>query len=364
MKKREWFLVIAPLVFTWLIDRVTKLWASNIVGYQDYGLIGFTLHHNHGAMLGLFSDIPAVLRIVSLSTGGAFLTFTYFIIQYLLPIKSIPLRAGLSMLLGGILGNVADHIAWGYVVDFLVFRWDRYTSPAMNLADVLQWVGYFLIVYALIKEGKILWPEDNIRKSYWVNRRFQLRYCFKLTGVGLALNLIAGVLSYNYFRVSLHSLPYTTSKLQEQYLGPYVITFIIISLAFSAVLFFLGLILSHRAAGPVYAFENFLEDLIAGKYRKLKLRQGDEFPHLEKVAESLSLALKKRLGERDLEEDISEISRLRSEFELPDPVEPDDPGEAEEPARASHANPDAPHQDVAQESDLAQSSSWRKLADE
>ena len=149
MKKRDWLLVIAPLMFTWFIDRITKIWASSLVGYHDYGFVGFTLHHNHGAMLGLFSDLPPVLRIVSLSTGGAFLTFTYFIIQYLLPIRSIPLRAGMSMLLGGILGNVSDRIVWGYVVDFLVFRYDRFTSPAMNLADVLQWVGYFLIVYAL-----------------------------------------------------------------------------------------------------------------------------------------------------------------------------------------------------------------------
>ncbi|MEE6249024.1 MAG: signal peptidase II [Bdellovibrionota bacterium] len=317
MKKRDWLLVIAPLVFTWLIDRVTKIWASGLVGYQDFGLMGFTLHHNHGAMLGLFSDIPPVLRIVSLSTGGAFLTFTYFIIQYLLPIKSIPLRAGLSMLLGGILGNVTDRIIWGYVVDFLVFRFDKFTSPAMNLADVLQWVGYFLIVYALIKEGKILWPEENSRKNYWVNRRFQLRYCFSLTALGLALSLISGVFSYTYFRVSLQSLPYTTSRIQEQYLGPYILTFIIISLAFSALLFFVGLILSHRAAGPVYAFENFLEDLIAGKYRKLKLRQGDEFPHLEEVADNLSLALKKRLGDHDLEDELDEISKLKAEVSLP-----------------------------------------------
>jgi signal peptidase II len=307
MKKRDWILVIAPLVITWLFDRFTKMWASGLVGYHDFGFVGFTLHHNHGAMLGLFSDLPPVLRIVSLSTGGAFLTFTYFIIQYLLPIRSIPLRAGMSMLLGGILGNVSDRIVWGYVVDFLVFRFGTFTSPAMNIADVLQWFGYFLIVYALIKEGKILWPEENSRKNYWVNRKFQWRYCLSLSSFGLALSLISGVFSYTYFRVSLQSLPYTTSKIQEQYLYPYIVTFSIISIAFCALLFFVGLILSHRAAGPVYAFENFLEDLISGKYRKLKFRSGDEFTHLEEVAENLTIALKKRLGEHDLVEDLEEM---------------------------------------------------------
>lgn len=308
MKKRDWILVIAPLLFTWSVDRITKMWASGLVGYHDFGFMGFTLHHNHGAMLGLFSDLPPVLRIVSLSTGGAFLTFTYFIIQYLLPIRSIPLRAGMSMLLGGILGNVSDRIVWGYVVDFLVFRFDKFTSPAMNLADVLQWFGYFLIVYALIKEGKILWPEENSRKNYWVNKKFQWRYCLSLTSFGLALSLISGVFSYTYFRVSLQSLPYTTSKIQEQYLVPYIITFAMISIAFCALLFFVGLILSHRSAGPIYAFENFLEDLMKGNYRKLKLRTGDEFTHLEEVADTLTVALKTRLGEHELAEDVEKLS--------------------------------------------------------
>jgi len=297
MQKRDWLIVIIPLLFTWGIDRITKVWAAYLVGYHDYGIVGFILHHNHGAMLGLFSDLPAVLRVVSLSTGGAFLVFSYFIIQYMLPIRSLVLRSGMSMLLGGILGNVSDRIVYGYVIDFLVFRWSRWTSPAMNLADILQWVGYGMIVYALMREGKILWPEKNLRKSYWINPKFQVRYCLNLSAFGLALAIIAGTFSYTYFRVTLQSLPYMTMKIQEQYLYPYVATFSVMCLAFCVVLFLVGLMLSHRSAGPIYAFENYLHDLIDGKYRDLKLRTGDEFMHLEQVAHELSEKLKKRLSE-------------------------------------------------------------------
>ncbi|MCB0362355.1 MAG: hypothetical protein KDD35_06520, partial [Bdellovibrionales bacterium] len=42
--------------------------------------------------------------------------------------------------------------------------------------------------------------------------------------------------------------------------------------------------LSHRTAGPLYAFERFIEDTLIGRDRILKLRQGDEFPHLEELA--------------------------------------------------------------------------------
>ncbi|MFK8138874.1 MAG: signal peptidase II [Bdellovibrionales bacterium] len=318
MKKRDWLIVILPLVLTFLVDRLTKIWATDLVGYNDFGVVGFTLHHNYGAMLGLFSQLPPVLRIVSLSTGGAFLTFTYFIIQYLLPIRSIALRVGLSMLLGGILGNVFDRIVWGYVVDFLVFRWDQLHTPVMNLADVLQWVGYFLIVYALIKEGKILWPEENNRKSYWVNPKYQLRYCFSLSAFGAALSLIAGVFSFTYFKVTLQSFSYISVANQNKYLYPYVITFIIISLAFCSLLFFVGLILSNRAAGPVYAFEKFLEDISQGKFRGFKLRAGDEFTHLEEIAETLSKRLKEKykLDTSDLsEEQVNEQLEFMGPFQ-------------------------------------------------
>src|SRR4051812_35369816 len=99
MRKIDWLLVILPLFATWLIDRVTKIWASGISEMKFYGPLGFVLHHNHGAMLGLFSDTPPVIRVVSLATGGAFLLFFFIVIQYLLPIKSLVLRSGMSILL-------------------------------------------------------------------------------------------------------------------------------------------------------------------------------------------------------------------------------------------------------------------------
>ncbi len=288
LRRLDWMIVLLPLFFTWGIDQVTKAFAEGIRGLQFYGPFGFILHHNHGAMLGLFSDLPAVLRIVTLSTGGAFLIFSFAIIQYLLPIKSLMLRSGMSVLLGGILGNVTDRIVNGYVIDFLLLGSPEQATPAFNLADALQWVGYAMIATALIRESEILWPADNTRKRMWVNVRFQLRYCFILTGVGLGFALIAGVFSYTFLRVTIIDLVGNNQKLLDHYLIPFVITFIIVSMAFAAVLFLVGRVLSSRIAGPLYAFEKFLDDLVAGRPRPLRLRTGDEFRHLETIAARLS----------------------------------------------------------------------------
>lgn len=294
MRKFDWFLVIGLVFIVWSIDRVTKIWAINsIVDFQSYGPFGFVLYKNPGVMLGVFSDLPPVLRIVSLSTGGAFLIFIYIFIQYLIPQRSLILRSGMSILLGGILSNVSDRIVWGSVVDFLVIGSQKAITPAFNLADALQWVGYAFIVYILIIEGNQIWPASNERKGVWVKPRFQSKYIFTLMAIGMGFSIISGVFSYTYLKVMISDLVVEHPSIVEQkFLIPFLITFSIINLAFVLSLFIIGRILSHRTAGPIHAFEKYLEDILNGRDRRLKLRIGDEFNHLEELAEELRKQLK------------------------------------------------------------------------
>lgn len=295
MKRDEWLIVFLPLVITWYLDRITKSWAVGLEGIQSFGVIHFALHHNPGAMLGLFADLPPVLRVVSLSTGGAFLVCTYALIQYLLPIKSLILRTGMSVLLGGILGNVSDRIVWGHVVDFIIVGVQGASSPAFNLADALQWVGYGLIVFSIIREGELLWPENNARRRYWINPKFQLKYCYFLLGVGLGISLITMVYSYTYMRVAMIEMVGNNPVVLDKFLVPFVITFSIVSLGFSVGLFTVGKIISHKIAGPIYAFEKYADELIdeAQGNRSFKLRSHDEFKELEGLANRLKSRLEK-----------------------------------------------------------------------
>ena len=287
MTKKEWALIIFLLFLTWFIDLFSKQWALGATVPQDYGLLKIVLHKNYGAMLGLFSDLPAVLRVVSLSTLGAFLLCSYIIIQHLLPVKSMILRSGMSILIGGIMGNVTDRVLWGYVVDFIVIQQSTWSSPAFNMADVLQWIGYFAIVYALIKERDLLWPEEDMRTNRWINKKFQLKYALTLTFVGLGLALIAGVFSFTYLRIIILEIVGNNQRVLDSFLIPYTVTFSIIFLFFASLLFLLGKKLSHRAAGPIYAFERFCQNLINGDAQPLKLRNKDDFKELETIAQNL-----------------------------------------------------------------------------
>ncbi|CFW46273.1 lipoprotein signal peptidase [Bordetella pertussis] len=52
----------------------------------------------------------------------------------------------LTLIMGGALGNVIDRVAYGHVVDFLLFYWRDWHYPAFNLADVAITCGAVLLV--------------------------------------------------------------------------------------------------------------------------------------------------------------------------------------------------------------------------
>ncbi len=324
MKRKEWLIVFLPLVIVWYLDRISKTWAETLQGYHSIGVVHFSLHHNPGAMLGLFADLPPLLRVVTLSTSGAFLVVIYALFQYLLPIKSMILRSGMSVLLGGILGNVTDRIVYGQVTDFIILGMkDSYLSPAFNIADAVQWIGYFMVVYSIAKEGEKIWPEKNSRRKYWINRHFQLKYCYLLTGVGLSISLIAMVFSYTYFKVAMVEMVGPNAQVINKFLIPYIITFTLVCIGFCIGLFTVGKIISHKIAGPIYAFEKYMNDLVEAKekntsLRPFKLREHDEFHELEALAHSV----KTKLAADVVENLISPVRTdlLKNEPEKKEPV--------------------------------------------
>ncbi len=286
MKTRDWMLVFGLLLLPLYIDGASKLYAvKNFTQMTMHGPLGLVTHRNYGAMLGSFSDLPAILRIVTLCTGGAFLIFIYSVIQYLLPKRTMPLRIGLSILLSGILGNVIDRTINGSVIDFIVFNFGDWYSPVFNLADVFQWVGYAFIVYTVIFLSHELFPDKDSRKTVWVLPKFQRKYVFTLLLLGFCFSLISGVFAFTYLKITLEDIATTFgTALEKDYMVPFYIAFLSICGAFLLGLFIVGRHLSHRTAGPIYAFEKYLDDLIDGKDRPFKLRAGDELTHLEDIA--------------------------------------------------------------------------------
>ena len=69
--------------------------------------------------------------------------------------ENIFLALGLSLILGGAVGNLYDRLSLGHVTDFLYFHFNDYYWPAFNLADTAITVGAAIIIYdSIFKKNK------------------------------------------------------------------------------------------------------------------------------------------------------------------------------------------------------------------
>ena len=61
---------------------------------------------------------------------------------------------GLSLILGGALGNLYDRVLLGYVIDFLYFHIHDYYWPAFNFADAAICLGAGILIYTQFVKNK------------------------------------------------------------------------------------------------------------------------------------------------------------------------------------------------------------------
>jgi signal peptidase II len=178
------------------------------------------------------------------------------------------------------------------------------------------------MVFALVKHSEKLWPDQNDRKRFWVNKKFQIKHSFLFMAIGLFLTLVSMVFSYTYLKVTLEEIVGYNPALIKKFTKPFLYTYIILAVLFSIILFSVGKLISHRIAGPLYAFQRFLSEILEGKGltksgAALKLRTNDDFKHLEELANSIRLKLQKINAEKTVQvsEFLDKESKSKSDDE-------------------------------------------------
>jgi len=150
---RKYFFLIAALVIA--LDRYTKwLIAHRLTMHDSITVIPgfFRIIHteNPGAAFGLFADSPAQWKVAVLII---FSLLALAVVSTLLWKNSHRLTStgvGLSLILGGAIGNLWDRIVSRHVVDFLLFYVKRYQWPAFNVADSAIVVGACLLLFEIL----------------------------------------------------------------------------------------------------------------------------------------------------------------------------------------------------------------------
>jgi signal peptidase II len=141
--------------FVVVLDRLSKLAVERNLSLHDSislipGFFRLTHVENRGAAFGLFADSPSEWKIAGLVL---FSLIALVIVATLLWKNSHAMTTtgfGLSLILGGAIGNLWDRLVSGHVVDFLLFYVGQYQWPAFNIADSAIVVGAGLLVFEIL----------------------------------------------------------------------------------------------------------------------------------------------------------------------------------------------------------------------
>ncbi len=144
----NWLRWLVPAAVIIVLDQLSKQWLlAALQPGETITVTGFfklVLWFNTGAAFSFLADAGGWQRLVFV---GIALVATG-VITWLLrkhPEQSL-FCAGLSLIMGGALGNLWDRLMHGHVVDFLLFHAGGWYWPAFNVADSAITVGAGMII--------------------------------------------------------------------------------------------------------------------------------------------------------------------------------------------------------------------------
>lgn len=141
----RWLALAALLI---VLDQATKLYFDASFAYGQrvnvLPVFDFTLVYNRGAAFSFLASEAGWQRWLFTALG----IVASVVIVWLLRRHAGQARfsLALALILGGALGNVIDRVAYGHVIDFLLFYWKDWQYPAFNVADIGITCGAILLV--------------------------------------------------------------------------------------------------------------------------------------------------------------------------------------------------------------------------
>ncbi len=156
-------------VFVILVDQATKAWIMGTMELYDrfelLPVVEITRLHNTGAAFSLLAGAAGWQRWFFVALGiGVSLALMVWLRRIRIPEQTL-LAVGLTLVLGGALGNVIDRVWLGHVVDFIHVHWQEWYFPAFNVADSAITIGAGCLILDAFLEGGKERPPGHERRS-------------------------------------------------------------------------------------------------------------------------------------------------------------------------------------------------------
>jgi signal peptidase II len=156
---RRYLFLAAVAGTVFILDQVTKAVIQQTMQLHESipiinRLFSLTYIRNPGAAFGLFAEHGDGLRMaffVTISVIAIVFLWTLFVKT---PNEARMGRLSIAMVMGGAMGNLADRLRFGEVIDFLDFYIGSHHWPAFNVADSSITVGVALMIWYFIREDR------------------------------------------------------------------------------------------------------------------------------------------------------------------------------------------------------------------
>ena len=148
---KNWFRIIAAIVFVLVADLVTKHFLFNVEYFNLIpGVVSISGNvQNTGAAWGMLSGKRILLLVVSVLMIVALFVFNHFVKN-----KNAFYCFAFGFVIGGAVGNLVDRILFQYVRDFIFLDFFP-TFPVFNVADSFLCIGaVMLAIFILFMQGK------------------------------------------------------------------------------------------------------------------------------------------------------------------------------------------------------------------
>jgi signal peptidase II len=159
-------LIVILLVTNVGCDQISKYYVRENLEYNVqktviHNIITITKVENTGAFLSLGDHLPRFIYIFLMIILP--LIVLGYALYYLLTSDNLSklLIVGITLIVGGGLGNIIDRIIYGSVTDFLYFDFYLFHTGVVNLADITLTTGFFILIYEFIVSKRLSKSNDE-----------------------------------------------------------------------------------------------------------------------------------------------------------------------------------------------------------
>lgn len=139
-----------------ILDQLSKYYIKHLMQFGDsISVLGdffrITYIHNTGAAFGMLSKMPGATFLLAAAKAAAIAVILLFLKKIIQ--KGIFYQIGFGLILGGALGNLANRLYYGFIIDFLDFGIGRFRWYIFNIADSSVFIGVsILIIFSMLKK--------------------------------------------------------------------------------------------------------------------------------------------------------------------------------------------------------------------